>query len=299
MQKVKNFLHKDSIFIVLMLLPAVLVVFIFTYYPLCKGITMAFKDYNLFNLSSSGWVGLDNFRTLFSTDPANTFYDTIWNTVKWVFVSLFFQFTIGFLIAMLLRKKFFGASLYRGLIAFPWAVSGFMIGVIWRWMFNGSSGVINDILLRFGLVSEPIGWLSETSLALNSVIIANIWYGIPFFVIMISAALNSVSSTLYEAAEIDGSNGFQKFFHITLPLTKRMLLLSVLLRFIWIFNFPDLIYSMTAGGPGGSSEIITSYMMTKVQSLNFGMASAVGVIVIIFLSIFAVLYVWLTNKDEV
>ena len=300
LQKIKNFLHKDSVFITLMLLPAVLMVLLFTYYPLFKGATMAFQNYNLFNLSATNWVGLDNFRTLFSHDPANTFYAAIWNTVKWVFVSLFFQFTIGFLIAMLLRKSFFASSIYKGIIAFPWAVSGFMIGVIWRWIFNGSSGVLNDLLLRIGIITEPVGWLSETSLALNSVIIANIWYGIPFFVIMISAALNSVPVSLYEAADIDGANGFQKFFRITLPQTSRTLALSLLLRIIWIFNFPDLIYSMTDGGPGGSSEIITSYMITKVQSLDFGMASAIGLVIIAILGIYVILYVWLTGRgDEV
>lgn len=298
MQKVKKFLHKDSVFITLMLLPAVLIVLVFTYYPLCKGFTMAFQNYNLFNLNATRWVGLDNFRTLFSHDPANTFYATIWNTVKWVTVSLFFQFMIGFLIAMLLRKRFFASSVYKGFIAFPWAVSGFMIGVIWRWILNGSSGVLNDLLLRTGIISEPIGWLSETYLALNSVIIANIWYGIPFFVIMISAALNSVPASLYEAADIDGANGFNKFLRITLPQTKRTLMLSVLLRIIWIFNFPDLIYSMTNGGPGGSSEIITSYMMTKVQSLDFGMASAVGMVVIAILIVFVIIYVWLTSRND-
>lgn len=299
MKRMKAFLHKDGVFIFLMLLPSLLMVAAFTYYPLSKGILMAFQDYSLFNLSDTKWVGLSNFRTLFSHDPANTFYTTIWNTLKWVAVSLLAQLLLGFLMALLLRRDFFGSKLYRGLIFFPWAVSGFIIGIMWRWMFNGTSGVFNDLLLRFGLIQQPIGWLSGTGTALNSVIAANIWYGVPFFTIMISAALKSVPVELYEASAVDGAGKTVQFFHITLPQIKRVVLLTVLLRVIWIFNFPDLIYSMTGGGPGGSSEIITSYMMKKVQGLDYGMGSAVGVVVLVLLSIYTAVYLWLTRSNEI
>lgn len=282
-------------FIFFMLLPAILFPLIFTYYPMVKGSMMAFQSYNLMNIKNIKWVGFDNFKALFSTQMGNSFYRILGNTLKWVLISVLSQFVIGFGLALLLKKRFKGLGLYQALIFFPWAVSGFIIGIMWRWMFNGTSGVINDILIRLHLIKEPVGWLADKSTSLYSAIIANIWYGIPFFTIMIVAALRGVSKDLYEAANVDGATSIQKFFYITVPSIKSVLLLTLLLRIIWIFNFPDLIYSMTEGGPADSSNIITSYMMQLVQSLDYGMASAVGVLCILFLAVFSSIYLSLTR----
>lgn len=283
-------------FCILMILPAIILPMMFTYYPMIRGSAMAFQSYNLMNVAGIKWCGLDNFRKLFSTGAGNSFIKIIGNTVKWVLISLFFQFVIGFAMALLLKRKFRGASVYQGLIFFPWAVSGFVIGIMWRWMLNGTAGVINDILMRLGIIHEAVGWLASKDTALYSCIVANIWYGIPFFTIMITAALRGVSDDLYEAANVDGANAFQKFIYITVPSIRSVLFLTVLLRVIWIFNFPDLIYSMTSGGPAGSSHIVTSYMMQLVQSLDYGLASAVGVLSILFLMVFAAIYLIATSR---
>ncbi|MDO5408638.1 MAG: sugar ABC transporter permease [Eubacteriales bacterium] len=287
--------NRRTWFIFFMVLPAVLIPMIFTYYPMVKGSMMAFQSYNLMNVKNIKWIGLDNFKKLFTHSASNSFYTTMLNTVKWVGISLFAQFTIGFGLALLLKKRFHGSGIYQGLIFFPWAVSGFIIGIMWRWMFNGTSGVINDILMKLNLISQPVGWLADKSTALYSCIVANIWYGVPFFTIMITAALRGVSEDLYEAADVDGASKFQKFTSITVPSIRSVLLLTVLLRVIWIFNFPDLIYSMTQGGPAGSSNIITSYMMQLVYSLDYGLASAVGVLCILFLVAFAAIYLSATK----
>ncbi|HHV31272.1 MAG TPA: sugar ABC transporter permease [Clostridiales bacterium] len=290
--------RKNGLFIFLMLLPAVALPLIFTYYPMIKGGLMAFQSYNLVNINNIKWIGFDNFTNLFSGSEQDDFKLALWNTVKWVFISLAFQFLIGFALALLLKKKFHGSAVYQGLIFFPWAVSGFLIGIMWRWMFNGTSGVINDILIRMGILDQPFGFLANTSTSLASVIVANIWYGIPFFTIMITAALRGVAPELYEAADVDGANVFIKFFKITVPSIKSVLMLTVLLRVIWIFNFPDLIYSMTNGGPGGSSNIITSLMMQKVQSLDYGAASAIGLLCILFLSVYTIIYLLFTKFTD-
>ena len=286
----------DGKFIFLMLLPALIFIAVFTIYPLTRGMLMAFQNYSLFNLNNTKWVGFDNFKTLFTPSPLNTFPKTIKNTVIWVVVSVFFQLVIGMIISLLLRKKFRGSGIYRGIIFFPWAISGFIIGIMWRWMYNGTSGVINDLLMKLGIIHQSIGWLSEKKYALGSVIIANIWYGIPFFTIMITAAMAGISENLYEAAEVDGAGAVGKFFYVTLPGIKSVLLLTVLLRIIWVFNFPELIYAMTNGGPGNSTHIITSYMMNKIMSLDYGMGSAGGVFSIVIMSVFAGIYLWLSER---
>ena len=277
-------LRKRRRFCFLMILPAVILPLLFTYYPMIRGSMMAFQSYNLMDVGNIKWNGLGNFKKLFEKSIGNSFYLVLTNTVKWVLISLFFQFTIGFGMALLLKKKFKISGLYQGLIFFPWAVSGFVIGISWRWMFNGTSGVINDILMRIGIIQNSVGWLASKDTALLSCIVANIWYGIPYFTIMITAALRG------------GANAFDKFFHVTVPSIKSVLLLTVLLRCIWIFNFPDLIYSMTQGGPAGSSHIVTSYMMQLVQSLDYGLASAVGVLSILFLMVFAAIYLVISDR---
>ena len=288
--------RRRNVYIIFLLLPAIILPLLFTYYPMVRGSLMAFQSYNLMDIQNIKFVGLDNFVKLFNTNTGSDFQVILFNTVKWVGISLFFQLTIGFALALLLKKKFRGSGIYQGLVFFPWAISGFVIGIMWRWMFNGTSGVFNDILSRIGLISEPIGWLSSKNTALLSAIIANVWYGIPFFTIMITAALRGVPEELYEAGGIDGANAWQRFIYITLPSIKSVLLLTILMRIIWIYNFPDLIYAMTQGGPAGSSHIVTSYMMQLVHSLDYGMASAVGVLSIIFLTIFAIVYLIISKR---
>ena len=287
-------------FIFWMLLPAILFPLFFTYYPMAKGFVMAFQNYNILNINHIQWCGLDNFKALFSRSPGNMFFITIGNTVKWVGISLFFQFTIGFGLALLLKKKFKGSGAYQGCIFFPWAVSGFLIGIIWRWLYNGTSGVFNDIFIRLGILDKPFGFLANSNTALYACIVANIWYGIPYFTIMITAALRGVPADLYEAANMDGASPLQQFIRITVPSIKSTLLLTLLLRTIWIFNFPDMIYAMTNGGPSGSSNIITSYMLQLVNNLDYGAASAVGVLCVLTELIFVVLYLKVTKygKEE-
>lgn len=283
-------------YIILMLIPGILMVGIFTYTPLFRGIIMAVQNYTLWDINDRYFNGIDNFKTVI-LDPQ--FLIVCKNTVVWVFVSLFFQFIFGFILALLLRHKFRGRGIYQGLVFFPWAISGFLIGLIWRWIFNGQIGIINDILMKLGFIETPIGFLSTPGLSLFSVIIANVWYGIPFFAIMILAALQSVPNELYESADIDGGGRLHKLFYVTIPYIKPILILTTLLRVIWILNFPGLIYSMTGGGPAGSSHILTTYMLDILMfNQDYGQASAVGVIIMVILLSYTVFYLQVTKFDE-
>lgn len=292
---------RRNLFIFFMLMPSILMVLVFIYYPVIRGIPVAFQYYNLVNLAKTRWVGWANFRKLFSTA---TFLRSLPNTVRWVFISLFFQFTVGFTLALFLKRKFRLRGFYQGTIFFPWAISGFLIGILWRWLYNGSYGVINDILIALGFVSkaQPIGFLSDAGIAMWSCIVANVWYGIAFFAIMIQAALQGIPEDLYEAAEVDGANKLHQFFSITLPFLKDVLILTTLLRIIWIFNFADLIYAMTRGGPGGATEIMTSYLLNLVMfGTDYGLAAALGIVLMLVMICAASLILLLTrfSKDGV
>ncbi|WP_066309430.1 carbohydrate ABC transporter permease [Bacillus sp. FJAT-29814] len=289
-------MSRHGLFILLCLLPALLLVSIFIYYPLLKGLVMSFQNYTLFDLTNIDFIGLQNFKDILA-DP--NFKQSLTNSVYWVFISLFFQVSIGFVLALMLRRQFRGRGVYQAFVFFPWAMSGFLIGLIWRWMFNGQSGVVNDLLLKMNLIDNPIPFLADPKWAMASVIIANVWYGITFFGIMILAALQSIPEDLYEAAKMDGASSFQQLTRITIPYIIPTLTVTILLRVIWILNFPDLIYSMTNGGPAGSTHILSTYMLEKViYDQNYGQASAIGIVIMILLLFFTIFYLLATKMNK-
>lgn len=263
-----------------------------------KGAIMAFQNYNMFDLRNIHFIGLDNFIAVI-TDKNISFLEILKNTLLWVVVSLFFQFVLGLILALLLTKPFFGRGLYSGLVFYTWALSGFAIGLVWAWLFNGQIGLMNDILLKLNLISSPIGFLSNPKYALMSVIIANVWYGIPFFGIMLLAALQSVPTELHEAAVIDGANARVRLFQITLPFIKPTIVSTLLLRTMWIVNMPDIIYAMTNGGPVNKTNILATQMINKVfQQYDYGQGSAIGIIIMLILFIYSIFYLKIVNKGD-
>ncbi|MER6144414.1 sugar ABC transporter permease [Streptomyces sparsogenes] len=275
--------------------PAVLFVAVFTYYPMVSGSQMAFRNWNLNDLTDTSWVGVENFQAIFR-DPV--FYTVLDNTLIWVVASLVPQLVIGFAIALWLRRRFRFRGLYQALVFFPWAISGFLIGILFRWMFNSEFGVVNDLLSKAGLIDEPVPWLAEPKTAMAAVVIANIWYGVTFFAIMILAALQSIPDELYEAAELDGAGKVRTLFQVTIPYIRATLALTVLLRVIWIFNFPDIIFGMTGGGPSNETHIVTTWMITITQQGDYGKASALGLVVVALLMVFSVFYLMATREKK-
>lgn len=283
----RRFSARTGLVLLAFMLPAIGFVGLFTYYPLLSGIQMAFRNWNLNDLTDTSWVGLDNFRTLLGD---TMFRGTVANTLVWVVGSLVPQFLIGFTMALWLRRRFRFRGVYQALVFFPWAVSGFLIGILFRWMFNGEFGVVNDLLMKSGLIDTPVPWLADAKYAMFSVIVANVWYGVTFFTIMILAALQGVPEDLYEASAIDGAGKVRTLFSITIPSIRTTLALTVLLRIIWIFNSPELIFGMTGGGPANETHIVTSYMIQVTQEGNYGRASAMGLMVMFVLFVFATFY---------
>jgi multiple sugar transport system permease protein len=275
--------------------PAALFVVVFIYYPMISGSQMAFRNWNLTDLTDTSWVGFKNFQGILA-DPV--FYTVLRNSVFWVVGSIVPQFVIGFALALWLRRRFRFRGLYQAFIFFPWAISGFLIGILFRWMFNSEFGVINDLLTKAGLIDQPIAWLADPKMAMIAVLIANIWYGVTFFAIMILAALQSIPDEVYEAAALDGAGRVRTLFQITIPYIRATLALTVLLRVIWIFNFPDIIFGMTGGGPANETHIVTTWMISITQQGDYGKASALGLIVVAMLMLFSAFYLTATREKK-
>ncbi|MBO8192684.1 sugar ABC transporter permease [Streptomyces oryzae] len=290
-----EFTARRALTIAAFMAPAALFVALFTYYPMIAGSQMAFRNWKLTDLTDTSWVGLKNFRDVFA-DPA--WSTVLGNTAVWVVASIVPQLVIGFALALWLRRKFRFRGLYQALVFFPWAVSGFLIGILFRWLFNSEFGVVNDLLQKTGLSDEPIAWLADPHTAMGAVIVANIWYGVTFFTIMILAALQSIPDELYEAAALDGAGKARTLFQITIPYIRTTLALTVLLRIIWIFNFPDLIFGMTGGGPDNQTHIVTTWMIRITQQGDYGRASAIGLLIVASLLVFAAFFLLATREKK-
>jgi len=275
--------------------PIFLLLVIMFGYPLIKSVVMAFQNYKLGNAN----VYFNDFANFHKMFGDKDFLVLLKNSVVYVVVSVFGQFIGGLILALCLRDKFKGRGIYQSIVFLPWAFSAFVVGLVFRWSFNGEYGVVNDVLMKLGIIKKGIAWLGTPGLSLVVVILAMIWIGIPFFGIMILAALQSIPDEIYEAADMDGCGMFRKFFSLTLPYIKPTVIMTILLRTIWIFNSFDLVVIVTQGGPANYSQTLPSYMYTKAFSgYDFGLAGAFGVLLMVILGVYAVLFLKLSNYDK-
>ena len=275
--------------------PIFLLLVIMFGYPLIKSVVMAFQNYKLGNAN----VYFNDFANFHKMFGDKDFLLLLKNSVVYVVVSVFGQFIGGLILALCLRDKFKGRGIYQSIVFLPWAFSAFVVGLVFRWSFNGEYGVVNDVLMKLGIIKKGIAWLGTPGLSLVVVILAMIWIGIPFFGIMILAALQSIPDEIYEAADMDGCGMFRKFFSLTLPYIKPTVIMTILLRTIWIFNSFDLVVIVTQGGPANYSQTLPSYMYTKAFSgYDFGLAGAFGVLLMVILGVYSVLFLKLSNYDK-
>lgn len=278
--------------------PALLFMLVTMVYPIIDNVRMSIYDVNVstFLSNTAPFVGLDNY-TRVITDPA--FQKAAVTTVIFTVGSLFFQFVIGFGLALLFNKSFPGNGLLRALLLLGWMLPSVVSGSIFRWSFDGGMGIINYLLQTIGVLHQPIYWLNDPNTALLATIFANIWVGIPFNMILLLPGLQSIPQSFYEAAAIDGANGRQSFRHVTLPLMRPVILSVLLLGIIYTFKAFDIVYVMTGGGPVDATTLLTIYVYKLSFSFfRFGDGSAAAILLLLFLSIVAVGYLWLSQREE-
>ena len=278
----------------LYLTPALVLIALVMLIPLVVGVSYSFQSIMLLKPGEAEWVALDNYLTLWSDKK---FWISLENTLVWTFGSLFFQFTLGLGLALLLNTRFPMKRLFQAIVFLPWAVPTFLTALTWAWLFNPVIGPLPHWLAAIGILPEPFNILGDPDLAIWGPIAANIWFGVPFFAITLLAALQSIPSELYEAAEIDGATAWQTFTKITLPFLAPMIAITVMLRTIWIANFADLIFIMTGGGPANSTQILSTYIFTTAfKKLDFGYASTLAVALLFLLFVYAVVLLALRRR---
>ncbi len=220
------------------------------------------------------FVGLDNFRTILG-DPR--FRGALSHTLFFAAVSVSLELVLGLGLALLIHREFAGRGLVRSVVLVPWAVPTIVSALMWRWMYHPQLGVINDLLRRLRLIDRWWPWLGEVSTALWSVIIADVWKTTPFMALLVLGGLQTIPSAVEEAALVDGATGVRKFFRITLPLLKPSILVAVLFRTIDALKLFDILFILTGGGPGNSTESLSLYAYNMLfNNLEFGYASALA-----------------------
>ena len=280
------------------ILPGFIYMMVVLGYPLVYNVILAFKNVNVktFKSGTSVFVGLDNFVTLFQ-DP--TFQLVFKNTFVFTIGCLVFQFTIGFIFAMFFSKKFTLAGPIRGMILVGYMMPMSVTALLGKNMFDVSSGVINDLLMKIGLIHAPVEWLLNGSTAMIAIIAVNCWVGIPFNMLLLTSGLTGISQEVYESAEVDGANGFEKFIYITLPLMKPAIASVLMLGFIYTFKAFDLMFVMTKGGPLNSTDVLGTYSYTlSFTQYEFSLGSATAIILFCCLFIIGLFYLRMISKED-
>ena len=257
--------------------PTVILLFGLIGYPLLDAIWMSF--HNVTMNTNRGWVGLRNYERLWSDA---SFRDSVWNTVQFATISVFLKFWIGLAAANLLNRpglRF--SSVLTGLVLLPWIIPEVVAALTWRGLYDPIFGGINVLLLELGIIDKGIVWLGNYDLALPAVITVNVWKGIPYFTILFLAGLKAIDRELYDAAAVDGANGWNRFRDITLPGLKYVIVVACLLSLIWTLNAFGLVYVMTGGGPGGATRLfsILSYEYA-LQQMRYSLGVAVAMSVV-------------------
>ena len=239
---------------------------------------------NTVTLDIGPFVGFKNYRTLYSD---SNFWKAFRNTVQYTIVSVSFKFMLGLGAALLLSRLTRWKNVLTGLVLLPWIIPHVVIALTWRNLLDPLYGGVNQFLLQTGIVDRGFPWLGDIHTAMPSVIMVNIWQGIPFFTIMMVAGISSVDNELYEAASIDGANAWRKFLHVTLPGLKYVIIVAVLLSTIWTFNDFTTIYLLTGGGPAGATQLYSILSFNyAISSLRYGMGVAVAVTMAPILAVF-------------
>jgi len=237
-----------------LLLPTLALLTLFIAYPFVKGVVLSVTDAKVG--VPGNFVGLRNFAVLADD---SIFRTAVWNTFVYTVVTTIFKLALGLWLALLLNRHFRGKAVTRAFVLLPFIIPTVLSTFAWKWMFDPTFSVINWTLYRIGLIHGRINWLSDPDLAMISIIIVNVWRGVPFYAISLLAGLQTISPDLHEAAAIDGARAWQRFWHVTWPLLLPVTMVVVLFSVIQTFSDFQLVYVLTGGGPANSTQLFATY----------------------------------------
>lgn len=278
------------------LVPAILYVGLFFGYPIVKNVVMGFQDYTTrtFFTGEAPWVGFANYVTVIKSSLFST---TLINTGLFTVGSIIGQFVIGMALALFFQRRFPLSGVLRALLLLPWLLPLIASSAVWKWILDQDSGILNQTLLFLHLTPAAVPWLSSPNVALISVIIVNIWLGIPFNATILYGGLQGIPDELYEAAALDGATGWKAFRNITWPNLRPVVSVVLVLGVVYTLKVLDIILGLTGGGPANATETLAtnSYQQSFVL-FSFGTGAAISNILIVISLIFTVVYLRLNRR---
>ena len=280
------------------MLPATLFLLVFIAYPIAFNFRISFQDLKAINLlqGDAPWVGWQNYRAIFDNP---LYLQAVRQTLVFTLFSVVFQLGLGLALAIFYNRPFPGSRTMRGLYLIAWTIPVVVVGIVFRWLFDGQVGVVNWLLQTLGLIEQNIYWLADLNFALPAVIVINIWLGIPFNMALLLAGLQGIPEELYEAAEIDGASGWAKFSSVTLPLLRPALVATLLLGLIYTFKVFDVIWVTTQGGPFNATHVISTLAFQQIfGQFLFGTGAAVLNTLFVVLFVVSLLYLWNLRYEE-
>lgn len=280
-----------------LLLPSLLLLLAIIVYPIGSGISISFRTMRLTRPDlGTPFIGLRHYADLLR-DPV--FRIAVRNTAAWVALGASSQFLVGLITALALNRKVRGIWLARILVLVPWFLPSVVAGHIWALMLDSRLGVVNDLLVKAGILSQYRAWFANPATSLPTVLLVDLWRSFPYFSLFLLAGLQAIPEELYEAAAVDGAGYWQRFRRITLPLLTPVIVATVVLRVIGLVNSPDLLIVLTNGGPGNSTQVLSLFaFQTAYTAFNFGYAAAISVVILLLLMAFTVVYVRVSGASR-
>jgi multiple sugar transport system permease protein len=286
-------LSETRFWVYLLLLPSLVLLLLVVAYPTVYGFIISFREMRLTRPGLTGWVGWKHYAALM-TD--RVFWLALKNTVVWVTLAVVFEMAFGFITALALNRNVPGTKLFAVLILLPYFLPNVVAGHMWALLLDPRLGLINDILVRVGVLETYKAWFADPATALGAAILVEAWHGFPFFSLLFLAGLKGIPADLYKAASVDGAGPVVQFRLITLPMLKSVVAAAVILRVISLVNSPDLLLILTGGGPGDATQVLSLYaFQIAYKDFNFGYAGAIAAVMFLILMLFAAVYVRLSR----
>lgn len=279
-------------------IPAIAFMFIFIFYPIVYNVILSFKDVDVLTLLSSEkkFVGFNNYIEVFKQAE---FWKSLFLTCIFTVACIVVQFIGGFALAVVFNRSNVPFKIMKALMLIPYIIPVTVNGILWKFFFSTDGGFINEVLISLGIIQEGIAWLQQPATAMFSVIVANIWCGIPFFMILLSTGLANIPKDYYESARIDGATSWKQFIYITVPSLKASIQASLILGIVYTFRAFELIYVMTGGGPVNGTELLTLFSYKEsFTKFEFSIGATISNILMIVLLILGFFYVRMMSDDE-
>lgn len=281
----------------LFLAPATLYVLVMAVYPLIYNVQLSLREVDARALirGDAAFVGLDNYRRVFASSDM---WQSLGFSLFYTTVSVVLILVVGFWLAMLLRRSFPGSGALRAVILLAWILPSVVSGNVFRWMFDGDTGIVNFVIRSLGYPGN-VYWLTNEYTAMAGVIIATVWSGAPLAMLLMVAGLLAISESLYEAARIDGATAWERTRHITIPMLRPIILTAAMLSFIYTFKTFDTIYIMTRGGPASATKVVPIYAYEQAfQYFRFGEGAVATTVLLIVPLAIAVVYYLMIRKEQ-